>query len=315
MAPPDNRAAHPQALVNLFLEAGDGPAALEVLSTWQRREPNHPVIGALETHARSLGGSPPQPIPPDDALARGLIDRGYLEEALILYRRLARSPAADPQVHDMVEQLGAFLDYVHPIDAPRLQLDAEAQIQQGRLTVALAMYHELCEQAPQLTDAARRHDALAQLVGASQVRARSGSQRESNTFSGAPTGEIEVHSPVKKRRYPAVTERDIPVRTSSLEEVPDALDLDDDDGDPWIDPLEDTQQLNPDALSNTDGEQPHQSMAQTLLATPDQLPPQPPAAAEELPEDERPTEPPAADDLQLDNDRQGVLIRRIVVIK
>lgn len=305
---------HPEALARLFIRRGDKQSALEVCRAWRRREPDSEAVETLrsELDRNYTTEDPPPQI--DEALGEQYITQGMLTEALLIYRVIARETTSTFAA-ERLKTLDEFFSFTLPDDAPPLQRGAEEQLELGRLSVALPMYYELCEVAPELQFALSRLATLRALLGTTTTEAASESESFDDTFDGpTPLPEEAVEPPPPPRsRARAHTERSltmpIELRQSSDRE---AVELDD------IDPLGETQQLH---LSDLEPPKRNKSLAQTIPSlSPMVMPDENGSSVVEIPTSvpnvfERGPHRPSSVEAAEIAEPLGVLVRPVIVIE
>lgn len=141
---------HPEALARFMIENGDPDAALEVCEIWRGHDPSDPRIAQIEEEAQAAVPIAEGPIPLDVTDAERFVQAGFLHEALFIYRRLSAETwlEPDPEIRARVDLLCQILEFEPPDDASPKVYEAEEQIRQRRLPLALLAYHELAEENP-----------------------------------------------------------------------------------------------------------------------------------------------------------------------
>lgn len=184
----------PEYLAERLLDLGDPNGALEVLERALRRDPGSDRARALRSRAllykRNAHALTPRPQVADDFtedLAEAYIQRGFLEEAQIVYQRVLRSRKHDPLVGRRAQLLLRVLGFRLDPSTDARQRRAEELIAAGRLASALAEYRVLARDLPADAAIVRRANDLRMLVLGRQVadRRELGMTLEQTTAVGA----------------------------------------------------------------------------------------------------------------------------------
>lgn len=161
----------PEALAERLLDIGDPDAALEVLDRALRRDPGSDRARALRSRAhlfkRNEHALTPRPSAVDDIneeLAEAFIQRGFLEEAQIVYRRVLLYRRHGAHAGRRAELLGRVLSFHAPPEADPRQRRAEDLVAVGRLASALAEYRVLARDLPDDAAVVGRANDLRMLV-------------------------------------------------------------------------------------------------------------------------------------------------------
>lgn len=247
--PPEGQPPHPEALARTFIAHGDMQSALAVCACWRRREPDDQRVDEVEEEARSAPRSTASPPILDQKLAERYVQDGYLEEALLIYQRLAFFSDIDRDTSERINLLGNFLAFSPPDSAPDQVLKAEEQLAQRRLAVALLIYHEIASQHPELEYAERRRDQLKELVSddpyassrevselGDTIAVDSQKDEDESTESGGPRP--------RKRRFGARTQRDLDIPSNVRNAATEKEAKEWEESEEFVDPLDDTQQID-----------------------------------------------------------------------
>ncbi|MBI2895490.1 MAG: tetratricopeptide repeat protein [Deltaproteobacteria bacterium] len=183
----------PEHLAERLLDLGDPDVALDVLERALRRDPGSDRARALRSRAllykRNAHALTPRPSVVDDfteELAETYIQRGFLEEAQIVYQRVLRHHRHDPLVGRRAELLFRVLRFrVDPSADSRLRR-AEELIAVGRLASALAEYRILARDLPDDATIVQRANDLRLLVLGRQPRDPAASLDQTTAVGASP---------------------------------------------------------------------------------------------------------------------------------
>lgn len=251
--PPEEQPPHPEVLARIFIAHGDVQSALAVCACWRHRDPDEQRIDEVELEARAAPRTTTTPPTLDQQLAERYLQDGYLEEALLIYQRLAFFSDIDQPISERINLLGNFLAFELPDTAPDQLLQAEEQLSQRRLAVALLIYHEIASKNPDLEYAERRRDQLKELVHDDPFASTRDVNELGDTIAAAPLEDDEESResgsppPKKRRRFGARTMRDMDIPShvqNASQDQTGGESGDDRSSSEFVDPLEDTQQMD-----------------------------------------------------------------------